>query len=142
MVCARTLELTRCSGIGQLINVMPAPSPRCFRIFNAMAWLRSVALMLLVFVVAPATSVVLEEIACALAGVECCDGDCCEGGERDGCPKSCLHCACCPHATALPGSDELRLLEPALPRRRSPLGAVLAADAAGYRAPPFRPPLA
>jgi hypothetical protein len=124
-----------------LSKVMPAPSSCSFRISSALAWLRWVGLILFMLVVAPATGELLEEVSRAVAGVECCDGDCCDGGERDGCPKSCLHCACCPHATALLGSDELKL-EASLARRRSLLGAVLAADAAGYRAPPFRPPLA
>src|SRR5687768_14727654 len=115
---------------------MPAPSVRSFRISSAIAWLRSVGLIVLMLLVAPATAELFEEIVCAVAGVECCDGDCCDGAEQDGCPKSCLHCACCPHATALLGSDELTL-EASLARRHSLLGAVLAADAAGYRPPPF-----
>jgi hypothetical protein len=131
--------LTERAGIGQLTKPMPAPSVSSFRISSAIAWLRSVGLILFVLVVAPATAELLEELGFVVAGVECCDGDCCDGAE--GCPTSCLHCACCPHATALLGRDELRL-EPSLPRRRTPLGAMLAADAAGYRAPPFRPPLA
>jgi hypothetical protein len=119
---------------------MPPSSRRSFRLSLVMSWLRSLALVLFVFAIAPGAAELFEELACAAAGVECCDGDCCDGGAWDACPKSCMHCACCPHAPAAPAGEALEL-RPSPARLHLAFGVVPGADAAGYRAPPFRPPL-
>ena len=135
------LRLTVRATIGELTRVMPLPAHSAPRFSRAIGWVRWVIFTLLVLVVAPGAADLFEEIVCAAVGVECCDGDCCDGGARDGCPNSCQHCACCTHAPALPGTEDLRF-EPSLSTRNSALGAMPATHAAEYRAPPFRPPLA
>ena len=107
----------------------------------ATSWfLRWIALVMLALAVVPAAQGALEQLVCEAAGVECCEGGC-DDDAPESCPQSCLHCACCAHASALP-AGVVWTLEAEAPLRRLPFGRVRGAEVPGYRAPPFRPPLA
>ena len=111
-------------------------------------WCAKLLWLLLVFMTSGVSSP-LDDLSAHIQAVECCDGAC---GESDGacCPRSsaggCLDCTCCArgcssHARAVLGAP---LSMPALAVQNEPVGFARTRPRlpAGYRAPPFRPPLA
>jgi hypothetical protein len=103
---------------------------------------RAVVQALAVFVLlfaAPGAADLVQQGIKQVSGVECCADGCDDCGEG-GCPKSCNHCACCGHPSAVPATVHSVVVVATfeeLTYRRAPERMV----AQGYRAPPFRPPL-
>ncbi len=108
----------------------------CFRFFGC----RAVALLLLV-IATPGVADLLDELTAHVAAVECCDDGGCDEQRGGCCPRTCTHCGCCAHPRALLGTfatvslSAPESVELGVPRTRRHLPS-------GYRAPPFRPPVA
>jgi hypothetical protein len=122
------------------------PAPRITAVPRAWArrswarwvWCRAAALVLLL--ATPGVGDTLEELVEHATGIECCSVGACDDGGATGCSHACTHCACCAHPRALP--TPLALLAPAPPE--SEPARVWRSEnrlSAGYRAPPFRPPV-
>ena len=102
-------------------------------------WCARLCVGLVVGLAVPGTADLVRDVVALLAGAECCDGPCEEDSGR-GCAGTCLHCSCCVHPSAvLLGALRVpALLFGEALTFSSRFEAVLAA---GYRAPPFRPPV-
>jgi hypothetical protein len=96
---------------------------------------------LLVILVTPGVTELGQELVCAVMGIDTCEADDCDEGSGECCPRACVHCVCCAHVSVAPLAA-LRLPAVAEPREKPFSGQPLGAYAPGYRAPPFRPPLA
>lgn len=102
-------------------------------------WLRVVAIFAL-FVAAPGSAQLVQDIAAAAVDCDGCDPGC-DSGASDCCPASCAHCVCCVHASAV-AAGALALPGAPRPELLTMSWWTSEADAAGYHAPPFRPPAA
>lgn len=101
-------------------------------------WLRRMTIVLMLIATPGPADVVLDVVAFA-TGVECCDGYCEDDSGRC-CPKSCSHCRCCAHLSAVIPT------EPVLPSSFAGYEPTYGIHAAllypiDYRAPPYRPPV-
>lgn len=102
-------------------------------------WARGLAVCVLMFAT-PGVGEVVQEVVSVAVGAECCDGPCDEGAGQS-CPNTCAHCVCCVHPRVIPAAP---LLMPGGPGPHELTFAWYSDDAyaSGYRAPPFRPPVA
>jgi len=102
-------------------------------------WIRLLGVLLL-FVAAPGSVEVVQELVSHATGIECCAEDGCDERTGQTCPRNCMHCHCCAHLNAPPSMTHL-LPAAALACDQSFGGRRTDRHASGYRARPFRPPV-
>jgi hypothetical protein len=98
-------------------------------------------LLLVLAALVPGTSDLIGEAVSLATDAACCADADCEHALGHGCGQECAHCGWCAHSNAVPGAS-WGLLARAPVAGVARVGQVSGRYRPGYRAPPFRPPLA